>query len=92
MIAMRYGCVPVVRATGGLADTVQDAVTGFTFVDYSAGAFWEALQRALYIYNVDPESWRSLQRAGMQTDFSWERSARGYQQLYEWAQARVRGY
>ncbi len=92
MIAMRYGCVPVVRATGGLADTVQDAVTGFTFIGYSAGAFWNALQRALYIYNVDPEIWRGLQRTGMQTDFSWERSARGYQQLYEWAQARVRGY
>jgi starch synthase len=92
MIAMRYGCVPVVRATGGLADTVQDAVTGFTFLNYSAGAFWEALQRAIYIYNVDPDSWRSIQRTGMQTDFSWERSARGYQQLYEWAQARVRGY
>ena len=92
MIAMRYGCVPVVRATGGLADTVQDGVTGFTFAGYSAGAFWDALQRALYIHNVDPQSWQSIQRAGMQTDFSWERSARGYLQLYEWAQARVRSY
>lgn len=91
LIAMRYGCVPVVRATGGLADTVQDLVTGFTFNGYSAGDFWQALQRALYIYSADRESWRALQRNGMAADFSWQRSARGYQQLYDWAVARVRG-
>jgi starch synthase len=89
MIAMRYGSVPVVRATGGLADTVQDGATGFTFADYSSEAFWQALQRALHIYRVDRESWRAIQRQGMTTDFSWQRSARGYQQLYEWAIARV---
>jgi starch synthase len=91
LIAMRYGSVPVVRATGGLADTVQDMVTGFTFLDYTADDFWQALQRALYIYNVDRETWREIQRSGMQADFSWQRSARGYQQLYEWALARVSG-
>ena len=91
LIAMRMGSVPVVRATGGLADTVQDGVTGFTFDDYSADAFWNALQRALYIYNVDRDSWRQIQRNGMTTDFSWGRSATGYQQLYEWAIARMRG-
>ncbi len=85
MIAMRYGCVPVVRATGGLADTVQEGITGFTFYDYSAEAFWHALARAIYIYNVDRESWRTIQRNGMTSDFSWTRSAQGYQQLYEWA-------
>ena len=58
MIAMRYGSVPVVRATGGLADTVQDSITGFTFYDYSADALWHAIQRAIYVYNVDKESWR----------------------------------
>jgi starch synthase len=89
MIAMRYGSVPVVRATGGLADTVQNGATGFTFADYSSEAFWQALQRALHIYRVDRESWRAIQRQGMTTDFSWQRSARGYQQLYEWAIARV---
>jgi starch synthase len=92
LIAMHYGCVPVVRATGGLADTVQDLVTGFTFDEYSAEAFWRALERALYIYNVDQQSWRALQRNGMTADLSWERSALGYQQLYEWALARARGY
>jgi starch synthase len=92
MIAMRYGAVPVVRATGGLADTVQDGITGFTFYDYSSAAFWDALQRAIYIYNVDRDAWRRIQLNGLRTDFSWERSGQGYQQLYEWAIARMRGY
>lgn len=92
LIAMRYGSVPVVRATGGLADTVRDGVTGFSFYDFSAGDLWNALARALYIYHTDRESWRAVQRHGMLSDFSWENSARGYQQLYEWSIARVRGY
>jgi starch synthase len=90
MIAMRYGSVPIVRATGGLADTVQDGITGFTFYDFSAGALWDAIQRATYIYNVDKDSWRRMQENGMSTDFSWQRSAHGYQQLYEWALAQKR--
>jgi starch synthase len=89
MIAMRYGSVPVVRAVGGLADTVQDGVTGFTFYNYSSVDFWAAVQRAIYIYRTDHASWRALQRNGMAADFSWQRSAYGYQQLYEWAIARV---
>lgn len=92
MIAMRYGSVPVVRATGGLADTVQDGITGFTFHDYSSDAFWDALQRSIYICNSDKEGWEQIQQNGMRTDFSWERSGQGYQQLYEWAIARMRGY
>jgi starch synthase len=89
MIAMRYGSVPIVRATGGLADTVQDGITGFTFYDFSADSFFDAIQRATYIYNVDPESWQRIQNNGMTTDFSWKRSAQGYQQLYEWAMAQM---
>ncbi len=92
LIAMRYGNVPVVRVTGGLADTVQDGVTGFTFYNFAADDFWEAVQRAIFIYHTDRETWRSLQHTGMQSDFSWERSAHGYLQLYEWAVARRRGY
>ena len=91
LIAMRYGSVPVGRATGGLADTIRPGVTGFLFRDYSADAFWNTLLEALTIYRVDPESWRALQRKGMTGDYSWETSARAYQQLYEWAGARVRG-
>jgi starch synthase len=92
LIAMRYGAVPVVRATGGLADTVRPGVTGFTFSNYSADDFWNALREALHIYRVDPESWRAMQRQGMTGDHSWETSARAYQQVYEWAIARVRGW
>jgi starch synthase len=92
LIAMRYGSVPVVRATGGLADTVRDGLTGFSFLDYDAEDFWQALQRAIYIYNVDKASWRAIQRNGLTADFSWRNSALGYQQLYEWALARVRGW
>jgi starch synthase len=92
LIAMRYGAVPVVRATGGLADTVRASVTGFTFSNYSGDDFWNALREALYIYRVDPEGWRAMQRKGMTSDYSWETSARAYQQVYEWAIARVRGW
>lgn len=92
LIAMRYGSVPVARAVGGLADTVRDGVTGFLFGAYSADAFWHALQRAIYIYNVDKTSWRSIQLNGLTSDFSWRNSALGYQQLYEWAIARMRGH
>jgi starch synthase len=92
LIAMRYGSVPVVRATGGLADTVRPHVTGFTFTHYTADAFWHALCEALYIYRVDPDNWRAIQQKGMRTDYSWETSARSYQQVYEWAIARVRGF
>jgi len=91
LIAMRYGSVPVVRGTGGLADTVRAGVTGFTFINYNADAFWNALQEALCIYRVDRDSWRALQRTGMTGDYSWETSARAYQQIYQWAIARVRG-
>jgi starch synthase len=88
LIAMRYGCVPVVRATGGLVDTVADGVTGFTFGDMSEDALWQAMQRATYVHNIDPARWLSMQRTGMSQDFSWERSARSYEHLYEWALAK----
>ena len=90
MIALRYGSIPIVRDTGGLADTVQDGVTGFTFHDYQAGALWNALQRAAHVYNASPSAWREMQLAGMSNDFSWKRSAEGYQQMYEWAIAQKR--
>jgi starch synthase len=90
MIAMRYGSVPIVRATGGLTDTVHDGITGFSFFDFSADSLWNAIQRATYVYNTDKESWRRIQQNGMRADFSWTRSAFGYQQLYEWAIAQMR--
>jgi starch synthase len=87
MIAMRYGAVPVVRATGGLVDTVIDADrsakrgTGFTFSAYTAKALLGALDRALAAF-VDPDRWQAIQRRGMAADFSWSTSARQYVALY----------
>jgi starch synthase len=89
LIAMRYGSVPVVRYTGGLADTVEHDVTGFTFGEYSGGAFWGALEYAVHSYRSDQERWQRIQHNGMAADYSWARSAAGYQQLYQWALARV---
>lgn len=90
LIAMRYGSVPVVRATGGLADTVQDGVTGFTFGPFTAEAFWGALQRALLVHNTDRDAWDRIRRAGMQASHGWAGSAQAYAQLYVWATARAR--
>lgn len=91
MYSMRYGTVPVVRATGGLADTVIDPeaatrkhpATGFVFEKYDAKAFVKALDRALNMYKKDREQWRKLQVNGMTRDFSWYRSAQKYAELYE---------
>lgn len=78
--SLRYGTVPVVRATGGLEDTIQED-TGFKFWDYSVGALYDALRAALGAYrNRDP--WRERMRRGMAKDFSWDASARQYTELY----------
>lgn len=81
MYSLRYGTVPVVRAVGGLADTV-DARTGFLFEDYTPAALLDALQRALAAFRQPPK-WGALQRAGMGRDFSWDRSAQEYVKIYE---------
>jgi starch synthase len=81
MIAMRYGCVPVVHATGGLKDTVQEGKTGFLFQNAECGSLVEALQRALNVY-VNARQWEHFQRSGMLEDFSWTRSAARYATLY----------
>lgn len=90
LIAMRYGSVPLVRMTGGLSDTVQDGMTGFTFYNFSGDDLWYALRRALFLYRNDVEAWRRLQTNGMRADYSWKRAALGYHQLYEWGVARRR--
>ncbi|HLE40104.1 MAG TPA: glycogen synthase GlgA [Nitrospirota bacterium] len=87
MIALRYGSVPLVRKTGGLADTVESynsktgQGTGFVFNEYSPLALIAALRRALAVYR-NREKWTSLMRAGMKQDFSWARSAKEYVKLY----------
>jgi starch synthase len=90
LIAMRYGSVPVVKETGGLADTVQDSVTGFSFRQHTVEDFWQAIQRAVHVYNADKEKWREIQLNGMNSDYSWERSAVEYVSLYSEAIARHR--
>jgi starch synthase len=88
MYSLRYGTVPLVRATGGLFDTVQnlDPVTGegtgFTFDEYSGPALFGTLQWALDIYKNRP-LWRKIQVAGMRQDFSWDASARQYEAVYQ---------
>ncbi|HEC21771.1 MAG TPA: glycogen synthase [Chloroflexi bacterium] len=84
MIAMRYGALPVARAVGGLVDTVTPD-TGFLFADYDAGALRGAIHQALDVYTGQPDRWRERQRRAMQRDFSWERSARRYVDLYRQA-------
>ena len=81
MIAMRYGCVPVVRATGGLNDTVKHGETGFVFDKAHHMSLMGAVKAGIKVYS-DRERWRKIQRAGMAQDFSWENSARKYLELY----------
>jgi starch synthase len=82
MIAMRYGCVPVVRAVGGLHDTVTDGETGFVFIKPHLRDFVAAVRRALDTYQ-DKETWSTLQKNGMGLDFSWTNSAMKYFELYK---------
>ncbi|MFH0991767.1 MAG: glycogen synthase GlgA [bacterium] len=87
MYSMRYGTVPVVRATGGLDDTVEDYSgsgkgTGFKFNHYDSKDLLKAIQRALKVYH-QPEEWKKLMRNGMVKDFSWEHSAKKYVNLYK---------
>jgi starch synthase len=82
MIAMRYGSVPLVRAVGGLHDTVTDSETGFVFVDTKVKSFNDTLRRALSVF-PDRARWQNLQKAGMAQDFSWQNSARKYLELYK---------
>jgi starch synthase len=93
MYSLRYGTVPVVRATGGLSDTVADVDpetcrgTGFRFVLYTQEAMLAAIRRALAAYGNRP-LWRRIQKSGMRQDFSWDASARQYVDAYEDARRR----
>jgi starch synthase len=91
LYSLKYGTVPVVRSTGGLADTVVNATdetlaagtaTGFTFHDYSAFALSETLRRATTVFGQE-EAWSKLVATGMQQDWSWRRSAKEYVALYQ---------
>ena len=90
LYSLRYGTVPIVRRTGGLADTVvpfkpstarSKLATGFHFIDPSPDALLAAIVLSLQVYR-EPDTWRSLQQAGMKTDVSWKQATKRYVQLY----------
>jgi starch synthase len=92
LYSIKYGTPPVVRATGGLADTVVDTTpatladgtaTGFSFLAYTPDALEQAVQRALDLYRRRPDDWRKVVQTGMRQDWSWDRSALEYEKLYE---------
>ncbi len=82
MISMRYGCVPLVRAVGGLHDTVTDSETGFVFIEAKVKPFNDAIRRALALYPYHSR-WAAMQKAGMAMNFSWQTSASKYLDLYK---------
>lgn len=95
MIALRYGTVPVVRRTGGLADTIIDLDrepergNGFVFDDYRPSALLDATRRAMVRFR-DEKSWRALVRRAMAADFSWKKASGRYQELYALAAEKAR--
>jgi starch synthase len=87
MRAQRYGSLPVARRVGGLADTIEDGVTGFLFDAYDAAALEEAAFRALAAY-ARPADRVRMMREAMHRDFGWERSVSAYIEVYRRAMAR----
>ena len=96
MYGLRYGSIPVVRATGGLNDTVQDPRerrfpgTGFKFEEFDPAAFLAVVERANTVYK-DNSYWQAMMREGMAQDFSWRRSAEEYLKVFEKAIRSKRG-
>jgi len=88
MIAMRYGAVPIVRQTGGLADTVrscqlgQEDGNGYVFANYNAYDMLYTINQAVALYRYNSEDFRKVQQRGMTDDFSWGASARSYRNIY----------
>jgi starch synthase len=87
LISLRYGTIPIVRKTGGLADTIVDyspdnpESNGFVFVDYKPSAFWKAIERALDVF-AQKNEWNRLVRTALSSDFSWSASAGKYEEFY----------
>ena len=87
MFSLRYGTIPIVRAVGGLKDTVapidpvKSGGTGFVFGPYEPAALWETIEAALRFYQ-DKTAWSDVQRRAMRMDFSWDRSAQAFSHLY----------
>jgi starch synthase len=92
IIAMRFGTIPIVRKTGGLADTVRDGYTGFVFRHYDKNAFLWAIRRAVDVYYNQKDYWRRMQIRAMKKDFSWKASAKKYLWAYKKAIRNHREY
>lgn len=90
LMSLRYGTLPIVRETGGLKDTVQPfnqfdrTGTGFSFANYNAHEMYNTLMFAMYIYIDRRDEWNNIIKAAMSKDFSWQASARKYQDMYDW--------
>ncbi|HEY5583924.1 MAG TPA: glycogen synthase [Ruminiclostridium sp.] len=91
IISLRYGTIPVVRATGGLAETIIDydennlEGNGFSFKEFSVNGFRLALERAIDVYKNKPGIWKELVLRALDSDFSWKKPSREYLKLYELA-------
>ncbi|HHV98093.1 MAG TPA: glycogen synthase GlgA [Clostridiaceae bacterium] len=89
IISLRYGAIPIVRATGGLAETIVDFDddnvngNGFVFKEFSSDEMLDAIKRALKLYNESPDVWSNLVKRALVLDFSWSRPAKKYIELYE---------
>lgn len=89
LMALRYGTVPIVRETGGLRDTVEPyneyekTGTGFSFANYNAHEMLNTINYAKEVFYHDKESWHGIQERGMNANYSWETSAKKYQELYD---------
>ena len=94
IISLRYGTIPIVRSTGGLAETIIDYNAdnengnGFSFENFSSEEMLDAVDRAINIYSKKPHEWQKLIIRALETDFSWNRSAKKYEELYLYAMNR----
>ena len=95
LISLKYGTIPLVRKTGGLADTIIDVDennangNGYVFTEYKSEKLLDALNRALDCYFNNPAKWQQMQRQGMNADFSWDNSAKKYIEVYKLAKKKI---
>jgi starch synthase len=90
MRAQRYGTLPLARRVGGLADTIEDGVTGFLFDHYTSDSFLEGAVRAAKTF-ADSQQWRTMQKEAMCRDFGWEKPEKDYAKIYAFANSRRNG-
>ncbi|MFZ2632679.1 MAG: glycogen synthase [Desulfosalsimonadaceae bacterium] len=83
--SLKYGTLPIVRHTGGLADTIRDGENGFSFHDGNPDALLDAVNQACTVYRHEPERWKQMMRFAMNQDFSWQHAAFQYVDMYRHA-------